>query len=610
MVQSVLPYLTPVPSPQRYLDDLHSPPSSAPFATPPSPADLAPSDLELLKRRALRLAGTARESLPAFFQFVFRDETLARARIQTAAHQRLLFEFVRHYNYCVIRLPTNFSKTYCMTADLAFALGRNVAMTSAFIGAAESQSEKPLGMIRSLIEESPELRLVFPGLVPTERDGEPWTQTAITVRRPFGIRDPSVLAVGLDSKRLPGARLDQANVDDILDMENTATADSRKKVIAWIKNTVVQRLRTNASRCVFTNTPWHPEDATYALEDPKGAAWPSLNMDCWGGIWFKNADDFDSVELRPTKAAADEELETGVLPNHCRLAAHDAPAYRAYAIPRVADNSAVDDKPAMEPRGSIDSEWVPLWPARFDTPALLKERKKIGGGAEWARTKELKTRSDEDSRVQSEWIEKAKQAANARGFYGPLPRWTDGAAYTGVDLAFSKKKKSDNVVVFSFAVLADMRRLILGVDVGKWKGKEILSKVRSHHDRFESIVTIESNAAQRLLREWGLDLDISMRLRDFETNKNKHAPEFGVESLFLELENGAWLIPCDHRGRVDPDIQVWIDDCLNYKHGGHTGDALMASWMAREQARLSGALRKGKDFWGVGGGSFAGITSR
>lgn len=608
MTQSLLPYRADVPaSPQRYLDDLHTAPAaSSPFA------NMSPDDANRLVRRQLRLAGESRTNLPSFFEFTFREEDNQQP-IRTMPHQRVVFEFIRHFRFCVVRLPTNFSKTFCMAAAGLYDIGRNHTERGAFISAAEAQAAKPLLLTRTYIESSNELRLVFPTLRPTQRDAEPWTQNAITVDRPMGIRDPTVIAVGLDSQRLPGARLTFANIDDVLDAENTATPDARKKTIGWIKSTVLSRFNPGKGRCAFTNTPWHPDDATYALEK---VGWPSLNMDCWGGIWFKNADSFDSNELRATRDAAQEELETGKIPDRCRLIAHDRPAFVEFAARLLPDKSAVDEA-AMEPRGSIDltngdlEELVPLWPERWPISALLEERGTMGGGSEWARTKEIKTRSDEDARVKREWIEQCKTAAQARGYYAPLPRWEMGAAYTGVDLAFGRKKKSDNVCIFTFAVLEDMRRLILGIDYGKFRGKDMLNRIKSHHDKFESIVAIESNAAQRLLREWGLDLDISMRLRDFTTAKNKIAPDFGVESIFLELENGAWLIPCDRRGNVDANIQVWIDDCLDYRRDAHTGDALMASWMAREQARLSGSLKKGKGFWGNSGAvAQSGIMAR
>lgn len=610
---AILPYrAAPPQSDERYLEDLHSAPAAA---TPFSLAHLPASDIERVKRSQLRRAGVARTDLPSFFEFVFRDETAERRRIKTAAHQRVVFEFIRHFRYCVVRLPTNYSKTYCMAAAGLHELGRDPASRGAFISAAEAAAQRPLGAVRSYVEQSPELRLVFPKLLPSQRDGEPWTQHAITVDRPFGLLHPSVIAVGQDSERLPGARLEWANVDDVLNVENTNTPEQRKKLSTWFKSTVLARFEHATGRCPVTNTPWHPEDLTYALE---AIGWPSLNMDVWGGVWFRNADSFDSEALRPCRDAAQQEAETGVPADRCRLAAHDAPSYSLAAVPRTArDEDLTPD--SMEPRGSIEwvgdvEELVPLWPERFGAAALVEECKTMGGvgSSEWARTKLIKTQSDEDRRVPEEKIDACLAKARDRGF-GLLPhRWDQGNAFTGVDLGFGKGRKSGNCCVFSLAILPDMHRLVLDVDVFKYPGvKGLLAVIKSHHERFQSIVGIESNAGQRMLKDGALEDDVSLRFRSFETNKNKHAPDFGVESIFLELTNTAWVIPAGPRGKLKPAVAHWLDDVRAYQRGSHTGDALMACWIAREQARLLGALKKGKGFWGsIQEQGLGGIMSR
>lgn len=591
----LLPHHATPPKPQRYLDDLHG------SSDPPKPFDvgqLSPDLIEIIKRRQLRLAGLSRTDVPTFFEFTFRAEDEKRTRLRTAAHQKLVFEFIAKFPYCVIRLPTNFSKTYMMAAKGLHNLGRHPASRGAFISATEAGASKTLLSARGYIESSPDLRLVFPQLLPTEREGEPWTQSDITVRRPYGIRDPSIAARGMDSKQLLGSRLDWANVDDVLNEENTLTEEACKKTTKWFKQTVMTRFRHESGRCPVTNTPWHEKDLTYALE---AIGWPSLTMDVWGGVWFKNAEAFDSDEIRPSRDAAQEELETGKPADACRLAAHDRPEYSFAAVPRNATEDGVD-RQLMEDRSSIEwvgdvEECVPLWPELFGTEALIRECLDMGGPTsnEWARSKLMKPRSDEDRRVQESWIEQCKGKARERGYFGVLSSWRQGGAFTGVDLGFGKSKKSGNVAIFSFALLEDRHRLLLDVDIFKYPGgKATLARIQSHHDRFQSVVGIESNAAQRLLKEWAIEQDVTMRVRSFETNKNKHHPSFGVESIFLELENGAWLIPSDKSGRVKPDIAHWLADCTGYKPGAHTGDGLMASWIAKEQARAMGALKKGR----------------
>lgn len=568
------------PSPEEYLDNIHNPPANAPFG------GRLTFEQQCLVDWNLRQAALARENVGHFFGYVMREET-TRARIRTLPHQRLVFEFTRHYTHCLLRLPVGFTKTYCMEALTLWKIGKDNTSRGALISSSEDQASKPLSAIRTYIEESAELKLVFPKLRPSSREHEPWTQTAITVDRPASIRDPSCIAVGLDSSRLPGARLNWANVDDILNEQNTSTDEQRRKVFRWIQSTVLTRLGEKRARCVVTNTPWHPEDATYKLE---ASGWPSMSIDCWGNIWFKNADDFDSKEIRLSFN------DDGIDGKH-RLAAHDSKQFvvpAALELPQ-AEQSAVLAESAKV--GDVDAmEVVPTWPAKFPRSELESIKKKFDGGPEWFRAFELKTRSDEDSRVKEEWITAAKRAAYLLNYRSRVVRWERGNTFTGVDMASSRRKGSDWCTIFTFAVLDDARRLVLAADAGRYRGREFIDRIRAHHDAYESIVRVETNAFQDYLRQWSLEIDQSMRLVSHQTGRNKHGAQFGVESLFVELENGAWLLPSDAHGRVEKGVQHFIGDCYDYRPNLHTGDMLMAAWIAREQGRAAGVIGKTINF--------------
>jgi hypothetical protein len=112
------------------------------------------------------------------------------------------------------------------------------------------------------------------------------------------------------------------------------------------------------------------------------------------------------------------------------------------------------------------------------------------------------------------------------------------------------------------------------------------TKIIDRARRFDSIIRVESNGGQDFLRQWTLDADVSVPVRAHHTGSNKHSRIHGVESVFIELENGAWLLPSEADGSVPPALAQAIDDCLNYKPPpAHTGDVLMAWWLARAQAR-------------------------
>jgi hypothetical protein len=165
--------------------------------------------------------------------------------------------------------------------------------------------------------------------------------------------------------------------------------------------------------------------------------------------------------------------------------------------------------------------------------------------------------------------------------------------FTGVDLAFSERDKSDDTAFFTFCVLPSQHRLILDIEIGKWNTTVIMDKVLQKHRAYGSIVTVENNGAQRAIRDFALKKNIAAPIKAFTTGRNKANPEYGLPSVFVEIENGAWLIPNDRHGVVHPHVQKWIDGLLNYVPSNHTSDALMAMFFAREQARKFGMLSGG-----------------
>jgi len=95
--------------------------------------------------------------------------------------------------------------------------------------------------------------------------------------------------------------------------------------------------------------------------------------------------------------------------------------------------------------------------------------------------------------------------------------------------------------------------------------------------------------AQEFLIQFALENNAALLVRAHTTGRNKVHPEHGVAALFVEIENGAWLIPNDSNGNCDPAVQEWIDSCRNYKPPPvHTPDVLMACWFAREELRECG----------------------
>lgn len=505
--------------------------------------------------------------------------------------ERRVFDLTVEGPHCFIANDLVAHNTFLSASEIMYELGQDPLTRIGIISASSAQASKPLSMVRAYIEESAQLRLVFPKLRPTKRDGESWTQTALVVDRPFGIRDPSLVALGLDSRRLAGSRLKRVYVDDLLDAENSHTPELREMVKRRFIGEVLSRQDKDDFNITVTNTPRDPDDLTYWLEK---SGWPTLTMDAYGDITITNTD-FDCADIRPAY-----EVPDGSVAEVVRLSSHDAPAFL--------EPASVDAQKPV-PAEPFDLERVvSLWPERWSLDSLEERRLSDNAGSplEWAQTMRCIAYSDDTSKVKRAWIERGQQLARDLGFATPRSSWVGGNTYTGVDLAVGKGKQNDFTCFFTIHIDNEGRRVILDVEYGRWSGTEILSRLIKKHEQFGSIIRIETNAAQLWMKEFAIEADPSLPIRSHNTGKNKTDVNFGLEHVFTDLENGLWVIPSGDKG-----VERWIYELVTYNPDKHTGDVLMASWFAREQARSSGAFAAVRQRRaGVKGGIVANLMAR
>lgn len=552
--------------------------------------DPTEEEVEVAIRWAARRAVEAQSDPAKFFEFVMREET-TRSRLKIAPHQELILAFVMAHPKCIIRAPVGFSKTYIMTALTLFLLGEDCTQRGVVASSVQGQSKKVVGAVRTYIEGSDEVALVFPELLPTQRKGEAWTQVAITIDRPMGIRDPSLVAVGIGGK-LPGSRLSWALADDLLNAENTASEDGLARTKTWVTSSLLDRLDAVDARIVICNVPWVPKtspdstgDITYELEaDP--FLWPSLTLDGYGDVEIRNTN-WDTDLIRP----AHGDNPTGV--RH-RLTAHDHPDYATYA--------GEDPVPGWTDR--LDE--VPLWPEKFPLSVLEEFRTRLGP-VDFMRAVRCKPRSALTIEERTRAIDGCKRAAIAANRHRVVDSLQPGPSrITCVDPAFSKKKKSNRTSVLTFEVLSDGSRVVLENLVGRFSGPEIADKVISAVNRFGSIVVVEGNAAQRWMRDIVILKNKTVPIRTAVTGSNKLDPRYGVQSIFIEIEQALWLLPNmgsveTGPGKCPEGIQDLVSDLLEYSAEEHTGDSLMSLWIGREYARRLGLLRPqvGEDLSGL-----------
>lgn len=524
--------------------------------------------LEVALEDLMIRAQEAREDPTKFLAFVMRAEDTGEP-IEPADHQIVMLDFlVQHRAACVLT-AVDHAKTFTSAALVLWLLGHNPRLRIALLGDAEEQPKKVLKVIRTMIEQSAELRLVFPSLRKTTRDGEPWTDSDITVERGPGIKDSSVCARGLESSLIPGSRWDVAILDDFVNDENVRTPERRDWQHSLVQKRCVPRVDKNHGRIYLLSNAWHEDDSFQR----HAKVWPCLTMRVDGTILIKNAPTWDSPLIRPAddRPAEDPNAEY-------RLIAHDP-------------------DPTNEQT---------LWPERFSRETIAKIREQMLPEA-FAQTYMCICRDYSQSLCRPEYIAKAQQIGRELQIhpdvykaYGGFHRRKEdvripcgqGLVFIGVDMAFSKQSSADESAIFTFMVLPGAIRLPLWIEHGRWGAEELEQRVLDHHERYQpSAFAVENVAAQEHVRQFLQRVDKTMPIKPYTTDAKKHNVFFGVPSIFAEFAAGAWAFP-NQEGRMRPELQKFADQCLGYAPSDHTGDLLMAAYFASEMAKKFGALAR------------------
>ena len=234
--------------------------------------------------------------------------------------------------------------------------------------------------------------------------------------------------------------------------------------------------------------------------------------------------------------------------------------------------------PILNKRGASN------WPERW-SPEVIERAKVEMQPTNFARNCLCKARSDEAASFKQAWIDKALDLGRGLPMVRSLREIPTGThIFTGLDLAASKKHRSDETVFFTFAQDADGNRRLLNIEAGKWDMPEIEARCKSHYERYGSDIMIEINAAQSYIFQH-LRATTKIPVYAHVTGGNKNDPTFGVLGLTSELERGDWIFPSVKGKAKDPELIKFISEMLFYNPKGHTGDRLMACWFARERAR-------------------------
>ncbi len=240
--------------------------------------------------------------------------------------------------------------------------------------------------------------------------------------------------------------------------------------------------------------------------------------------------------------------------------------------------------------------WVALWPEQWSVPRLLARRQEIAESV-FVRKHLCRVRIDASSRFKQVWLDRMVLAGKGRTFLPRAPTaYANGPrlpCFTGVDLGAGTEDANALTVLFTIALMPDARRLVVEIESGRWQAPEIIDRLVSAHGRFNSEIMVEDNGAQQFLVDM---CQGRVPVRGYTTTASKKFSEkFGVESLAVEMRNGLWLLPSGGAGlSVHEEGKAWIQEALYYDPESHTGDRLMASWLARECLRKYAQPRIGR----------------
>lgn len=527
-------------------------------------AGLTDAQIQQLDAYVRRKVAESRGDPVTFYDFCYWD--LSNVARTASPHHELALRFIDHFQYSVLRMPTGAGKTSVLRMYALWRVGRShQTMRGAFVSAAQSQAKGPVDVMRRMIEESPQVQAVFPHLVPTPDPSLPWRPDAFTVRRPAELGNPTMAALGMDAA-IPGKRWTDAYCDDVLSVDNTASKEARDALYLKFDTQVISRLDRQGAKLVVSNTPWDRDDLTYSLE--QRAAYPTLTMGGDGTIKFGGDLGGDAEEL------------FGDLVR---------PASRRQGTFRLVKN------------GPDAREALSLWPQEF-TAEYVKKLKQRTLPHALARIFYCEPMDAASSRCSREWTNRAIE--RGKGHAIPMPG-TRGVTrrFTGVDVG-GLKKGDDLSSIVTVELRPSEHRVLLNVQSGHWAGPELRDRIIREAQLYDSTVFVESNSAQKYFKGFAEEKAAGVRIVNFTTTAmTKNDVNWGVEALFAELMRGLWTWP----GLGHPEVEALADECVFYNPAQHTGDRLMALFLARQGvARSSGrAASTGAAGPSIGfGGSF------
>ena len=330
------------------------------------------------------------------------------------------------YKKIVITYPRGHGKsTHLSVAFPLWLMAKNHNIRILLVSASESVARAFISEIIGHIEKDEEYQAfakyidpkhigVVPKMKNYAKSKENWSGNSIVIQRDnLNLKDPSLNAIGLMGSIL-SKRADVVIGDDIVNQENSATEDQRRKVIDWIDTTVRPILNPETGIFVYLGNTWHQDDlVSRLLNNPqydfrqrkKAIIHDSNNLDLWD-IWSGIRTDGNLTPEEKLKQSED-----------------------FYAL----------NKEKMDDGIEI------LWPAKFNYKWLYLER--MNNAYAFARMYQCDPSDRPDQKFKDSWIEECcRKGAKMKLQLEKREGYEMYLTTEGLDLAISEKDSADDTV--------------------------------------------------------------------------------------------------------------------------------------------------------------------
>lgn len=140
------------------------------------------------------------------------------------------------------------------------------SMTSLIISGAEELAGGFMTAAGGIIETNANFRAAFPEVLPDKGLGWSNERGLYVTGRPASVPDASILALGLNSKRLTGKHGRQLILDDLHDKDNSATEAQCEAVCRAYTSQIAGRADPQGARTILAGRRWHESDCYGMLQ--------------------------------------------------------------------------------------------------------------------------------------------------------------------------------------------------------------------------------------------------------------------------------------------------------------------------------------------------------